>query len=182
MLSVAGHSHTMGAAGGRYLRRGRCPPSPPTRRRSGAASRPPRRCAAAAAARTRAPSAPSYGPADASCGPFRARRYDYARRGARRRPRLDRPRPWRRRCRCCRCRCRRPRPLEPLELPRARRVAARVARRSGQGAVASAGGSESPREGSRRAGGGQVVTHDRADADCGALYVYGPSNVPLPNF
>ena len=81
-----------------------------------AASAPPEGCAAASRPRIPAPSAPSYGPAHASCGPLRALRYDYACRGARRRPRPDRPRPWGGRRR----QCHRRRPRAPtLRRPRA---------------------------------------------------------------
>ena len=65
------------------------------------------RCAAAARPRTRALTASSYAPAHTPWSSIRVHRYDYARRGARRRPRPYRALPWCRRCR--RCRLRRPR-------------------------------------------------------------------------
>jgi len=161
---ATGHSHAVGAAGGLCLRRGRCPPSPPTRGRWGAASGPPGRCAAAPKARTRAPSAPSYGPADTSCGLFRGHRHDSAHRGACWWRRPDRPRPWRRRCRRSRRRRRCPRPPEP---PERRFGGLRGTHRVGRGRelpAASASGPESSPSGARRVGRGQTVTHGHADA------------------
>ena len=105
-----------GRPAARHLSLGRCPRSPPIGRRSGAASGPSGRCAAAPCPRILALSASFHGPAHASCDPLRALRYDYARRGASRRPRPDRPRPRGGRRR----QCHRRRPRAPtLRRPRA---------------------------------------------------------------
>jgi hypothetical protein len=98
---------------------------------------------------------------------IRGHRYLYARRGARRRPRPDRARPW---CRCCcRRRRRRPRrrPSEPRErLPR-RLLCERVDWRHVFDAAALVGSSERLRGGCRWAGPALAVTHGHAGAGAG---------------
>ena len=174
--SAAGRSHDVGAAGGLYLRRGRCPPSPPTRGRWGAAFVTARRCATASTARTHARSAPSYGSAHASCGLLCALRSDYARRGARWRRRPDRPGPWRRCRRHCRRRRRRRCLPEPRERPRRRRTGLGVTDILWPVLLHAAGDTESPRSGSRRARPGLAVTHGHADAG------HGPGEARLPPY
>ena len=119
---AADPQHSVRAVGSWYLSRGRCPSSPPCQGAVGGSFGDCEKVRGRCQPSNSCLSHPIPCATDASCGRFRARRDDYARREARRRLRANPPRPRRCRRRHCR-RCRRRRCLpEPRERPRRRQT------------------------------------------------------------